>query len=64
MLKLGFARRDFREVAGQVSRIVGAALFSRIWVPTGNTGRANMSAMEPLPLPDDLRAILETARER
>jgi hypothetical protein len=58
MLKLGASGRDRREVLGQLSRIVAAAVFSRIWVPIGNTGRANVSAMKPMPVPDDLRRIL------
>jgi hypothetical protein len=58
MLKLGVLGRDRREVLGQLSRIVAAAVFSRIWVPIGNTGRANVSAMKPMPVPDDLRRIL------
>jgi hypothetical protein len=59
MLKLGWTRRDYREVMGQLSRIVAAALFSRIWVPEGNTGGANVSALKPMPVPDDLKRILE-----
>lgn len=58
MLKLGASGRDRREVLGQLSRIVAAAVFSRIWVPIGNTGRADVSAMKPMPVPDDLRRIL------
>jgi hypothetical protein len=61
MLKLGASTRDRREVFGQLSRMVAAAIFSRIWVPAGNTGRANVSAVEPMPIPDDLRALLEVA---
>lgn len=59
MLLLGHALRDWREVRGQVVRIVAAALFSRVWVPPGNTGRASVSALEPMPVPDDLRAMIE-----
>jgi hypothetical protein len=59
MLRLGLAVRDRREVVGQLSRIVAAAIFSRLWVPAGNTGRANVSALEPMPIPDDLRRLLE-----
>jgi hypothetical protein len=55
MLQIGWARRDFREVTGQLLRI----LFSRIWVPIGNTGGANVPAMKPMPISADLRAILE-----
>jgi hypothetical protein len=59
MLKLGLAAGDRREVLGQATRIVAAALFSRIWIPEGNTGRANVSALQPMPVADDLRAILD-----
>ena len=48
-----------RELLGQTTRIVAAALFSRIWVPTGNTGGANVSAFKPMPLSDDLADLLE-----
>ena len=59
MLKLGASVGEWSEVLGQTTRIVAAALFSRIWVPIGNTGRANVSALKPMRVPDDLRAILE-----
>jgi hypothetical protein len=59
MLKLGASIGDWREVFGQLSRILAATFFSRIWVPIGNTGRANVSAMQPMPLPDDLRILLQ-----
>ncbi|HEY2817391.1 MAG TPA: DUF3703 domain-containing protein [Casimicrobiaceae bacterium] len=59
MLKHGIVARNRREVLGQLVRIIAAALFSRIWVPTGNTGGANVSAMRPMSIPDDLRQLLE-----
>ena len=59
MLRLGASVRAWGEVLGQVSRIVAAAVFSRIWVPIGNTGRANVSAVKPIAIPDDLRSVLE-----
>jgi hypothetical protein len=64
MLKLAWRRRDKREILGQLSRVVAAAVFSRIWVPEGNTGGANVSAFEPMPIPDDLKAVLERSRLR
>ena len=63
MLSAALAERDRREVIGQAVRIVAAAVFSRIWVPIGNTGRADVSAMRPMPVPDDLRTLLD-ARSR
>lgn len=54
MLRVGWCRRDAREVLGQIVRIFAAALFSHIWVPLGNTGGANVSAIKPMPVPQDL----------
>lgn len=62
MLRLGASAGAWREVIGQATRIVAAAVFSRIWVPIGNTGRANVSALKPMPVPDDLRSLLENRR--
>lgn len=59
MWRIGWQRRDAREVFGQSTRLVAATLFSRIWVPVGNTGGANVSALKPMPLPDDLKRILD-----
>ena len=59
MLRLGASAGAWREVLGQSTRIIAAALFSRIWVPIGNTGRANVGALKPMPIPGDLRAVLE-----
>ena len=51
-------QRQPREMLGQATRILAAALFSRIWVPEGNTGGANVSAIQPMPIPADLRDLL------
>lgn len=61
MLAIGWQRRDGREVVGQLTRIVAAVLFSRIWVPVGNTGGTNVSATRPMPVPEDLRRLLDEA---
>ena len=63
MLGIGWRRRDAREVIGQSTRMVAAALFSMIWVPIGNTGGANVSPFKPMPLPDDLAALLAPRRD-
>ena len=62
MLRLGASAGAWREVIGQAKRIVAAAVFSRIWVPIGNTGRANVSAVKPMAIPADLRAVLPRGR--
>ena len=63
---LGFAveQRDWRETVGQLVRLALAplgALTGRI--PVGNTGRSNVSAFQPMPVPDDLRRAIEAPSE-
>ena len=61
MLALGWRTRDRREVTGQLLRIVVAGPGSMTGrYPEGNTGRASVPATHPMPIPDDLRALLET----
>ena len=59
MLQIGFVRKDFREIFGQCVRIIAALIFSKIWVPIGNSRGANVSAIKPMPIPDDLMQILK-----
>lgn len=58
MLAFGWRQRDVREMIGQTLRLLAALLFSRIWVPEGNTGGANVSALKPMPVPPDLHELL------
>jgi hypothetical protein len=58
MLVAGLGRGDVREVAGQLPRIVASILFSRLWVPRGNSGRSRVSAFKPMPVPADLRHLV------
>lgn len=59
MLKIGFRQRNFREMLGQVTRIIASIVFSKIWVPLGNTGGANVNPLKPMPIPDDLKNFLD-----
>ena len=59
MLKVGWKRRDLVEVSGQIPRIIGALLFSKIWVPLGNTGGARVPPFRSMPISEDLRRLLE-----
>lgn len=61
MLKFGWPSRDRREIAGQLTRLTGAALFTWLWVPEGNTGGANVGAFEKMPIPPELRQLIDTA---
>ena len=59
MLGYGLRRRDGHEIVGQLLRVVVAA--PGTWTgryPVGNTGGANVSALKPMPIPDDLQALL------
>lgn len=59
MLTFAISRREWREVSGQVLRLMLAplgALLGRI--PLGNTGRASVSAFVPMPIPEELRRVL------
>ena len=59
MLGAALRRRDRREVLGQLLRLVVAApgsLSGRY--PVGNTGGADVSALQPMPIPEDLRSVL------
>jgi len=57
MFRAGLQQRDLKEIVGQVPRMLASILFSRIWVPRGNTGRARVSAMKPMPIPGDMRHL-------
>jgi hypothetical protein len=60
MLQHGLRYRDFKEVFGQVFRLVGAFTKTAIGlVPIGNTGGANMSPFKRLPVSKDNQAILD-----
>jgi hypothetical protein len=65
MLMLLWALRNHkaREVAGQFTRVIGAA--TKTWIgliPSGNTGGADVSPFEPMAIPDDLAELIDVAR--
>src|SRR4051812_1427470 len=63
MLGYAMRHRNRREIVGQLVRVLVAAPGS--WsgrYPVGNTGGADVSALLPLPIPDDLVPILEAHR--
>ena len=48
MLRIGWRRRDLREILGQLLRIPGGAIGSAMGrVPRGNTGGSRVSAFAP-----------------
>lgn len=58
MLTVGWKRRDFTEIVGQVIRILGALSFTWIWVPVGNTGGAHAPPFRSMPIPEEFKSLL------
>lgn len=59
MLRLAVEEHDRREAVGQVVRLLVAGPGSALGrYPEGNTGRARVKLTRPMPVPDDLAAIL------
>lgn len=59
MFTFGWRRRNARELLGQLARILVAAPGS--WLgraPLGNTGGADVGILVPMPIPEDLQALL------
>ncbi len=63
MLKVGWKRRDAHEIRGQIVRIIFALILSRIWVPLGNTGGANVHPLKPMWMPNDLHRVMQGDEE-
>jgi hypothetical protein len=62
MLKLGWKKKDWREIFGQLFRIVGASTKTPLGIyPAGNTGGANVSSFKPMPISADLKEKLREA---
>src|SRR3990167_1198325 len=60
MLRIGWARRDGREVIGQITRLLLTPLCHLAGrLPLGNTGGANVSAFQPMPIAPELDALLK-----
>lgn len=59
MLKIAAKKDDFRGIFGQLTRIFASILFSKIWVPLGNTGGTNVNPLKPMSVPADLKEILD-----
>ena len=64
MLIWSVHRHDWRELAGQLFRMVGAALTTAVGlIPSGNTGGANVSPFQPMPIAKDLARLIAEARQ-
>ena len=56
MLMLALRTRQVSELMGQAARLVASVLITWVWVPVGNNGRANVSALSTAPIPRDLQS--------
>ncbi|MBC7898578.1 MAG: DUF3703 domain-containing protein [Saprospiraceae bacterium] len=62
MLLIGWKRKDWREIFGQMFRIGGASTKTPLGIyPKGNTGGANVNPFKKMPIEKDLQLILESA---
>lgn len=63
MLRWGWRQRRVDEVMGQLLRMVGALSMTAVGlVPQGNTGGSDVSPFKPMPVPQDLSAMIRRAR--
>lgn len=64
MLQIGWRRKDWREIFGQIFRIFGASTKTPFGIyPAGNTGGANVSPFKPMPIAEDLQSVLNKAKK-
>jgi len=59
MFKVAVKKRDLREALGQISRMIMSVGSIFGVVPLGNTGRARISPIKPMPIPSDLQVFFE-----
>jgi hypothetical protein len=60
MLRIGIARRDAREIVGQLVRVPAAVIASALGVaPNGNPGGANVGFFATMEIPPDLKALID-----
>jgi len=61
--RFGIRLKNLREIAGQIPRLIFGGVKSFVGrIPVGNTGGADVSALQPMPIPADLAAIIASAR--
>ena len=59
MLQFGIKIKSFREVLGQIPRLLVGGVKSFVGhIPIGNTGGANVSPLKPMEIPKDIQKII------
>ena len=59
MYKVAIKLNDLRETTGQIARMIMSVGSLLGKVPLGNTGRARISPIKPMPIPEDLQAYFQ-----
>lgn len=60
MLKFGWRIKSMREILGQIPRLLVGGVKSFVGViPVGNTGGANVPALKPMEIPEDVKRLLD-----
>ncbi|AYF43626.1 hypothetical protein BALOs_0614 [Halobacteriovorax sp. BALOs_7] len=61
MFKIGVKQSNNKEIFGQALRIFACFPGYLLgWVPKGNTGGANISAVKPMPIPEEFSDLLKS----
>lgn len=59
MLRFGFYIKNWKEIRGQVLRLVFGGVKSFVGtIPTGNTGGANVPPLKVMDIPQDIKVLL------
>ncbi len=60
MLQFGFRIKSIREIIGQIPRLIVGGVKSFVGkIPVGNTGGANVPALKPMPIEEDILRMFE-----
>lgn len=60
MYRVGLKKCDLRETLGQIVRMIMSVGSLVGLVPLGNSGRARISPIKPMPIPEDLKVYFES----
>ena len=60
MLKFGFRIKNQREIMGQIPRLLVGGVKSFVGkIPVGNTGGADVPPLQPMEVPEDIKAMMK-----
>ena len=60
MLKFGFKIKNWREIIGQIPRLLVGGVKSFVGkIPVGNTGGANVPPLQPMEILEDLKEMMK-----